>query len=528
MKKALFTMLLAACSLGMQAQFSGQGSGTEKDPYQITNADQLFEVRNDLTAYYKVMNDIDLGVWIQEDNPNQGWMPIGTESSPFNGCFDGNNKVIKGLYINRPNMNYQGLFGFTGYATIKNVSLVAPNVTGADYTGLVVGLFGSETSECKLADNSVIGGVVTGKNYVGGVAGRVGRNYIERSGGNYYVVGNYSSTEVNGTSYVGGIVGCVGYICYYWDRHSYPRVRSNFSNSRVIANNYAGGITGSVLNVGPNGSTAESDIIGNIVAGYVQGESDIHGVVAQYNFTSQNSANDLSKNVACLDTLIGKSPKRISAREGADNYAYTGMVVMDGNKVTPIEDDNYHGTSVGMKSLMRKNTYIGLGFDFDKQWNIVEGETLPFNINQTIPARDVKFESGSRGKISGTAQGTGKAFIFVGNKVFETYVLDGKWETTLGNISEGTIAQVAVATNGLQPSIFVKAIAEESTPTPQGILGDANGDGVVDSADVTAIINYILGKPGASFNKENADVTGDGEILIDDAVQTVQIIMNAQ
>ena len=526
MKKTILFAMMAVCSMNMQAQFSGLGTGTEKDPYQVTNADQLFDVRNDLTAYYKVMNDIDLGTWIQEDNPNQGWTPIGTESSPFNGNFDGNNKVIIGLYINRPSMNYQGLFGYTGHATIQNVSLVNPNVIGAEYTGSIVGLFGSETADCKLADNSVTGGTVTGKNYVGGIAGRVGMNNTD-SGGDYYIIGNYSSAIVNGTSFVGGIAGSVGYICYYWGRHSYPRIRSNFSNSRIMANNNVGGITGCVHNVGPNGSTAQSVIIGNLVAGYVQGEDYTHGIVAQYYFTGEKDY-ELSKNVACLDTLVGISPKRISSVKGTDNYAYTGMVVMNGSKVTSVEDDNYQGTSIGMKSLMRKNTYVGLGFDFDKQWNIVEGETLPFNINQSIPTKGVKFESGSRGKISGTAQGTGKAFIFVGDKVFETYVLDDKWEITLGNISEGAIAQVAVATNGLQPSIFVKAIAGKATPTPQSIPGDANGDGVVDSADVTAIINYILGKPSTSFNKENADVTGDGEILIDDAVQTVQLIMNAQ
>ena len=527
MKKYIFTIILTVGSMNMQAQFSGQGSGTEKDPYQITNADQLFDVRNDLTAYYKVMNDIDLGAWIQEDNPNQGWTPIGTETSPFNGDFNGNNKVIKGLYINRPNMNNQGLFGFTGHANIRNVSLVNPIVSGAEYIGALVGMFGTE-SECNLRDNSVIGGSITGRTHVGGVAGRTGYNQTSESGGYYYVVGNFSSATIEGNNYVGGISGATGYKNYYWGTYSEPFVQYNASYGRVKGTAYCGGVTGAVYGLPSSGSSADSNLIGNVAAGYVKGESDTHGIVSSYNFTSKNSVNDLSKNVACLDTLIGKSPKRISSTEGTDNYAYTGMVVMDGNKVISVEDDNYQGTSIGLKSLRRKNTYIGLGFDFDKQWNIVEGETLPFNINQTIPASNISFESGSRGKISGTAQGTGKAFIFIGEKVYETYVLDGKWEVMLGNISEGTIAQVAVATNGLQPSIFTKAVAESSSVAPTKTSGDANGDGMVDTADVTAIINYILGKPSASFNKENADVTGDGDILIDDAVQTVQMIMDAQ
>ena len=41
------------------------------------------------------------------------------------------------------------------------------------------------------------------------------------------------------------------------------------------------------------------------------------------------------------------------------------------------------------------------------------------------------------------------------------------------------------------------------------VLGDANGDGVVDVADVVAIVNYILEKPADNFNIKAADVNGD-------------------
>ena len=69
--------------------FTGNGSGSEKDPYQVTTADELFEVRNDLAAHYLQMNDIDLAEWIQEDNPKQGWNPIGDSSLPFTGSYNG-------------------------------------------------------------------------------------------------------------------------------------------------------------------------------------------------------------------------------------------------------------------------------------------------------------------------------------------------------------------------------------------------------------------------------------------------------
>jgi hypothetical protein len=40
--------------------FSGTGSGTESDPYIITNVDQFQEMNDDLTAWYALGNDINL------------------------------------------------------------------------------------------------------------------------------------------------------------------------------------------------------------------------------------------------------------------------------------------------------------------------------------------------------------------------------------------------------------------------------------------------------------------------------------
>ena len=50
--------------------------------------------------------------------------PIGNNSSPFRGVFDGKRYVITGLYINRPNSDYVALFGVAINAMIKNVGVV--------------------------------------------------------------------------------------------------------------------------------------------------------------------------------------------------------------------------------------------------------------------------------------------------------------------------------------------------------------------------------------------------------------------
>ena len=536
MKKTILITMMAVCSMQLQAQFSGQGSGTEKDPYQITNADQLFEVRNDLSAYYKVMNNIDLGIWIVEESPKQGWTPIGTQTSPFTGCFDGNYKSIIGLYINKTNMDNVGLFGYIKSGTIKNTCLVAPVVTGKNSVGAIVG-GGMCSQYYNINDNATIGGIIMGQSYVGGIVGRIS-DLDEANNNVCYLKGNHSSSNVTGNNCCGGIVGEIcGYSQIYnsaythINNHSYPCIWDNHFDGTVEGISNVGGIAGREGNPQNNwyyGTQMQIDTKRNLVRGNVIGKSNINGVLGQANDYKADEHFSLTKNICAADTISGDSPNRIFSEAYADNYALTSTVVIRNGRQVEVDDDDFNGSSLGQKTLMRKNTYIGIGFDFTEQWAISEGESFPYNINQSVPGKITEFISGSRGKISGTAEGTGNVYVFVGDKMYKSYIVDGQWEVILGNTPSGTIAKVSVATGGLMPSVFVIATAEESSMVPTKSPGDANVDGVVDSADVTAIINYILGKPSASFNKENADVTGDGEILIDDAVQIVQMIMDAQ
>ena len=230
-----------------------------------------------------------------------------------------------------------------------------------------------------------------------------------------------------------------------------------------------------------------------------------------------------------MDTISAREVSyRISANADGNNRASSFTRMIQGSREVSVEDSPANGTSAAVSTLKKSSVYESLEWDFYNQWTISIGESFPFSIKQSVPGKVSQFVSGSRGKISGTADGVGTVYVFIGDNMYESFIVDGQWEVTLPHTSVGAEAFVSVAIDGLMPSYLIKAIAEEVSVTPTYLSGDANGDGAVDSADVTAIINYILGKPSASFNMENADVTGDGEILIDDAVQTVQMIMDAQ
>lgn len=68
-------------------------------------------------------------------------------------------------------------------------------------------------------------------------------------------------------------------------------------------------------------------------------------------------------------------------------------------------------------------------------------------------------------------------------------------------------------------------VTSAKIPGTSFIGGDANGDGEVNTNDVEAISDYILGKPTTSFVMEAADVNADDVINVADLVGTLNIVI---
>lgn len=123
----------------------------------------------------------------------------------FKGTYDGNNKTISNLTVNAPNSNYQGLFGYTSKAVIKNVTLANCNITGKQYTGGIVGYASTSTAieNCHVRGN--ISATESDASGHGGIAGSATATSIT----NCTVTGTIS-TSVSNDNY-GGIVGAANY-----------------------------------------------------------------------------------------------------------------------------------------------------------------------------------------------------------------------------------------------------------------------------------------------------------------------------
>ena len=123
----------------------------------------------------------------------------------FKGTYDGNNKTISNLTVNAPNSNYQGLFGYTSKAVIKNVTLANCNITGKQYTGGIVGYASTSTAIENCHVNGNINATASDAGGHGGIAGSATAISIT----NCTVTGTIS-TSVSNDNY-GGIVGAANY-----------------------------------------------------------------------------------------------------------------------------------------------------------------------------------------------------------------------------------------------------------------------------------------------------------------------------
>jgi hypothetical protein len=198
----------------LQAVLSAVAPGPRVDPYVIEDVADLQAVKNDLTAYYALSNNINASAtsgW----NGGQGFEPVGDIDNQFLGGLDGGGYAITGLYINRPNTDNVGLFGHIGNATVvKDVRLVNTTVVGARGTGTLIGRV-TGNANTLIEHCSAVGGSVTGNGATGGLIGSF-NSWRTTPGGTDNPVLHYSYTNVavsssasgGGRDKFGGLTGC--------------------------------------------------------------------------------------------------------------------------------------------------------------------------------------------------------------------------------------------------------------------------------------------------------------------------------
>jgi len=178
-----------------------------------------------------LLNDIDM-------KGQTTWMPIGTNSTPYKGTFDGQGHSIQNISV-KTGKSFSGLFGNTAGATIRNFSVggsitvsegsrghgtvgyadattvtdvhsalnISTSKAGSD-TRHLGGIIGSMFNNSIIAKCSYSGTINdSGTDTAGGIAG-----YADGTDNSISNVINYGTVKTKGaTTYVGGILGYVNY-----------------------------------------------------------------------------------------------------------------------------------------------------------------------------------------------------------------------------------------------------------------------------------------------------------------------------
>ena len=260
MKRYMLFIAVLLNAVWASAQYSGSGNGTESSPYLIYNTTQLYQMNNFLGSdhagvVFKLMKDLDLSDFINDNFPSQGWSPIGVETTPFQGKFYGNNHTLSGLWINRTSINNVGFFGYVSGAEIKDLTIESTYVYGSSNVGTLVGYAtGSTITNCHVSGT---GSETVKGAYVGGVAGYI---LSSTSMMNCSFNGNCVKSAAN-DSYAGGFVG-----------YAQESILTNCNaTTKVIAKAYTGGIAGYASKVTLSNCNAKGDITATANTGGICG-----------------------------------------------------------------------------------------------------------------------------------------------------------------------------------------------------------------------------------------------------------------
>lgn len=288
--RKLFSLLVAVCAILMlwtcapaaaAAEFSG-GSGTEKDPYLISSANDLWnlakKINNEKTnadyskASYRLTKDIDLG-------GVKKWTPIGNsivnkEEFWFEGVFDGNGHTIAGIRVSYKDpligakSSVFGLFGNL-HGTVKDLTVSDSDIRAEGSGSLNAGAIAANVRDGSVRNCHTTSSVKVSSSYkTGGICGSMNKNST--------ISGCTNGAAVSSIGTVGDAAGVVNYAnCL---------VEKCTNNGTVTAP--GGSAAGIVL-------TANAGVVDCVNTGAVTAEDDAAGIVCNFGDGALNhSMND--------------------------------------------------------------------------------------------------------------------------------------------------------------------------------------------------------------------------------------------
>lgn len=215
------------------------GSGTEEDPYRISNAEELQAFRDIVNGENgRTQNTAACAVLTADiDLENQLWTPIGIWQNrgiqqPYSGTFDGGGYAIRNLYVNNSEA-YTGLFGSAHNATFRNLTITG-SVTTNNSDGYSGGLLGRGTGTLTIT-NCINAATVTSSEAAGGL---VGIFTAQDQSDTLTITGCANLGTVTAKSLRAGIIGQINGVGVISDCYNAGEIKSSEAEDYA----YAGGI----------------------------------------------------------------------------------------------------------------------------------------------------------------------------------------------------------------------------------------------------------------------------------------------
>ncbi|MBK3516996.1 T9SS type A sorting domain-containing protein [Carboxylicivirga marina] len=351
--------------------FTG-GTGTDIDPFIITTLEQLEVVssNNSLwTNHFKLGADIDAST-TSASNGGEGFIPIGTSAIKFTGSFDGDVYSINNLTINRPTIDYIGLFGYTKGATIKNIKLINATISGDSYIGGIAGYSLTTTM-----DNCSTSGAIDGTDYIGGLVGYAATGTYTNNVSSANVLGEGASMS----SYAGGLIGRLG------NTSMTVLVSQCYATGSVTANkSYVGGLIGYISY--PGETLVYKGVANSYATGNVEGSDRVGGFAGDARFGAGRLNHCYSTGTVTLTNGINKG-----GFAGICSVAPTNCYW---NVTTSSETSMYNGAAAnenanGLTTTQFESSVNFTGFNFSDVWHIgviseISSDTRPYLKWQTL------------------------------------------------------------------------------------------------------------------------------------------------
>lgn len=297
--------------------FSGDGSGTEEDPYQISSCEEFMEINDHLgeVNYYILTTDLDCAEYESD-------MRVGSEFAPFIGDFDGNDHSIL-FDIELEEGEFVGLFARIQDTTITDLT-VGGYIFGRRYLGGLTGFaFDSVINNC-VSDVVIDSNMDPEDNTADMVGGLVG----------FFVDGLMDNSEATGDIYgqyenIGGLAGMI-------------------LGSTVTDSSASGSVYGYYDTGGFAGDVDESTVSGLAATGYTEGFSFVAGLIG-----------DTDTDVSITDSYATGD---VYAADDEENQ-YTGGLVGQAEDGVTIERSFATGNVQGVNYV---GGFIGgTGYDYD-------------------------------------------------------------------------------------------------------------------------------------------------------------------